>query len=417
MNDSRQQKIIAIVSLVAIAVLVLAAKVFSTITINHRAVMPFDVVSYKITDYDTSGVAISTTTGGAVLQGAAFSPNINIDETRNHVIAIELRSSYDTISYDFDYFSSDSQIVRPGRRIDWKYNADIDSAIIYVDSAFVTSNRIYADTIRTTDGDAAADSLSNRRLFTLPRYPGRVASMIRVYSYMSDGYVGSEDIPTYPGIGTTISGGGTSPWTEYDVDSLFSLVNTLLIPDSGAGLNAVTLYFIDSSSSPDSIIASPLIAVRNAAGSALLWDLKASMGGVKTVMLDNGSYTVRAAAGGYYFDLYSLTVSGDDDSVAVFGYGATLRNHAYIYGDAGPSNKYGLVYVDMPDKLNNVCDSILAPKRHWAFQVGSDGLWGGYVPYSSCFNDKPYTVTLVFDGNRSESITVPDTSVYKVFWQ
>jgi hypothetical protein len=201
------------------------------------------------------------------------------------------------------------------------------------------------------------------------------------------------------------------------MDSLFELVNELLIADSGNGLYHARLHFIDSSSTPDSIVPRVLFAVRNASGSTILEDIRTDLNGIKGVMLDPGSYYVRASAPGYYFDSAALTITADDDSVPIFGYGSFLTNHAYIYGDAGIYNRYGLVYVSIPKNLNNSCDSTLAPRRAWTFQVGADGMFGGYVPYSSCFDDEPYNITLGFGGGRTMTVVVPDTSSYRIFWQ
>lgn len=295
MTKDREQKWVALFGVVAILVLLLIAKGFSTITYQGRFYAPYDMtVWYRVTD--TSGGVVGSGGPTVVSKGALFSPNINIDETRNNVIHFFGDRGYDTISWEVSYNSAQEQSARVGRRVWWHYNKSVDSVIVYADSLFATSNRIFGDTIRPTDGDAAGDSLANRGLFVLPRIPGQTQARILVNTFFSSGVRHTTEIPYFPGADTSTSGGGgTSPWTTTLIDSLFALADSnraLAEIRAAAGNDTLRVYAVDTSGT-DEAVEGVYIALYNSANpNTPAADGYTNSGGYKdfTVVLDSSNY-------------------------------------------------------------------------------------------------------------------------------
>lgn len=369
-------------------------------TVTREWVAKLSTVPEKITAQSVFGHSLGTETALTPALSVTYSTTIENTEL-NYVIWRVWW--FDSTQAPATFYQSDCRArVTAGDSAQFHYlggytGVTVDSAIIEWFYGSTSGTPVHADTGTSVDSLWSQPYLND----TLP---------ITVVSSAKFGTQWNSALVEFCAATTSLSD------TVYDSTSTDTLF--VVVADSGAGLNAVQLYFVDTSASPDSLIPRVKFAVRTAAGATVLKEIYASLSGTKTAMLDDGSYEIRASAPNYYFDSYDLTVSGDDDSVQIAGYGSFLTNHAYIYGNAGTSNRFGLVTVVMPKNLNNACDSIVAPRRHWQFEIASDGTWGGYVPYSSCFADEQYTVTVgLGPDSRSTSVTVPDSASYKIFWQ
>lgn len=205
--------------------------------------------------------------------------------------------------------------------------------------------------------------------------------------------------------------------TSADYDSIAAGIS-----DAGTGVDTIVLYAVDTSASTDSLVPYTRFTVLTSGGIKLIPRVEALSAGYATVYLDTGSYTVVASAPGYYFAGYALTVAGNDDSVAIAGYGSFLSNHAYVYGDLGTNFRYKTVTFTVPELANNSCDSSLYSGRTYRVRTDASGDFAIYLPYSSCWTqDTGDTVRYKFSvagltSQQAKEIMVPDTSTYKVYW-
>lgn len=206
--------------------------------------------------------------------------------------------------------------------------------------------------------------------------------------------------------------------TSADYDSISAGITA-----AGSGTDTVVLYAVDTSSTPDSLVPRTTFAVRTSGGATVIPYAPTTLAAYTTVYLDTGTYYVAASAPGYKFPTCTLTVTANSDSSAVKGYGSFLTNHVYVYGSLGPQFKYANVTISMPEFVNNHCDSSLLSNRRWPATTGSDGSFGVYVPYSSCWvvgsDTAKYVLTVEAFGTQTlkkEGLVFPDTSSYKVFW-
>lgn len=196
---------------------------------------------------------------------------------------------------------------------------------------------------------------------------------------------------------------------------------------SGGGLYSVTIYALDTSGT-DAVVPAASVVVQSTAGVALTSALITGVDGSVTVALDSGDVRIIARLGAsYVFDTLSVTIAGNEDSLAVLGYDVTIdppaggAGYATVYGYLYKPNGVpdsGIVVRGWPEAKYNITSSsagyIYTPYAQWD-TTDATGYFGMDFPRVSVFDDSTQSVVHV-EGLRDrriafviDSLHIPET--------
>jgi hypothetical protein len=118
---------------------------------------------------------------------------------------------------------------------------------------------------------------------------------------------------------------------------------------SGSGTETIIIYAIDSSQTPDVAKQGVKVTVKNKGGSTVAAQTTNS-GGYATFYLDAdpiNPYTIIGFDPGFFYNSRTLTVTGDNDSVALKGYDTHSPGRSIVYGyiDDIMNNQVGAAWV------------------------------------------------------------------------
>ena len=199
------------------------------------------------------------------------------------------------------------------------------------------------------------------------------------------------------------------------------------VSSQGFGASANTLYFNDTSGT-DTPIGDVFFRVRNGVGTSVLAFASETATGKRTIYLTDGSYTVEARKTNYLWNVYDLTVSGNDDSIEVAGYDRVVGSS----GAAGVCRMYGYTTDVGSDWFKNVsitaglaedtydsCANTIVFERTKGTRSNDTGYFYIDLIYSSCLSDEKYQFT--FEKKNHETITksiiVPDSTSHYIRWE
>jgi len=280
-----------------------------------------------------------------------------------------------------------------------------------------TLDTVYHDTLVT--GDTAIDTTfgidsdTTYQFMVLYHWAGMtdyVPSSWRVGKMDATAEVGESFIDDFDSALTANHGAGS--WTS-----------------SGDGSDTIVFYAVDTSGT-DQATTRTKITVKDAAGNTVVHDWTSADSGRVTLYIDPGTYQVIANKTGFVWESQTLTVDGNDDSVAVIGYDIKHTSNDADYAPVyGYIKRGGLELADQSSGIDGV--RVEATRERWGFDstgtaqllvaqtigtsTDSTGFWELYLARTNTFSDTTkgfWTITGTLGGDKvfeAKKVYIPAT--------